>query len=133
MKNYQEINSALERGWGNDPIFSTCTHLIKQLHKEKPEKLRMLTFRNLVDIIQKKSIDEELIKALIVLESLEVKVLEKHYLFIDDNDEEFEYAAEDLSKAEKDGGLAHPITGQLLIDYKKFIFPYFSLNQELLD
>ncbi|MGL5005788.1 MAG: hypothetical protein ACRC53_00130 [Plesiomonas sp.] len=68
--------------------------------------------------------------AIQVLCNPKVNVLSLSYQFIDDFHEPINISISDVMEAEDSGVLEHPLTGELVNDYKQYVFPYFTLNDK---
>ncbi|KAB7714683.1 hypothetical protein GBN32_02080 [Plesiomonas shigelloides] len=68
--------------------------------------------------------------AIQVLCNPKVGVLSLNYQFIDDFHEPININISDVIEAEDSGVLEHPLTGELVNDYKRYVFPYFTLNDK---
>lgn len=61
-----------------------------------------------------------------------IDVLDKHFIFIDENNDiEEELELEEIKQAKVDGYLIHPVTGQCVTDYEPYVYVFFSVNQML--
>ncbi|MEY0696121.1 hypothetical protein AB7378_20475 [Providencia rettgeri] len=71
---------------------------------------------------------DELISAVQILANPEINVLIIKYLYIDENENTHEIPYNEIIEAEKEKSLVHPVNGELIYDYKKHIFQFFSVN-----
>lgn len=55
-----------------------------------------------------------------------------NYWFIDDFHDPIELELEDVIEAEINQSLVNPFTGEIMYDYKSFVFPFFTLDESKL-
>ncbi|MBT0719429.1 hypothetical protein HGT71_14360 [Rosenbergiella epipactidis] len=65
------------------------------------------------------------ISAVHVLCNPQIGVLELKYLFIDDYNDPIEISIDEVFEAHTSHSLENPYTGDLIYDYKKYVFPFF--------
>jgi len=92
----------------------------------------MLTFISFKNVLGYPSVDELLIRAVMLLANSSVHALDAKLLFIDDDDAEYELDPAELEDARKEGALAHPVTGALIGDYERKVFPFFVPSDRLI-
>lgn len=61
----------------------------------------------------------------------DVHVLRLKYLFIDEFDHRVDITADDVQQAYDHGSLENPLTGDLITNFKKYVFPFFVPNKPL--
>ncbi|HCC6276043.1 TPA: hypothetical protein M5976_005549, partial [Klebsiella pneumoniae] len=62
-----------------------------------------------------------------VLCNPKVNFLKLNYQFIDDGFDPVNISIADVIDAEDNQGLEHPYTGEIVPDYKKYVFPFFTV------
>ncbi|MEY0579793.1 hypothetical protein [Providencia manganoxydans] len=86
-------------------------------------------YRQLEAISKEENIDTNtLLSAIQILANPNINVLIIKYLYITEDDETFEISYDEIIEAEKEKSLVHPSSGELVFDYKKHIFPFYSIN-----
>ncbi|WP_210082111.1 MULTISPECIES: hypothetical protein [Pantoea] len=63
----------------------------------------------------------------------EVHILNLKYVFIDELNNQTDVRAEDVEEAYELGSFQHPFTGDLIYNYKKYIFPFFVPSKPLME
>lgn len=97
-------------------------------------------YRQLIDIAKSANSKEDHVElnftdlgiAIQVLCNPRVNLLSLNYQFIDDFHEPVNINISDVIEAEDSGVLEHPLTGELVNDYKQYVFPYFTLNDKFI-
>ncbi|MEB5993650.1 hypothetical protein MXL79_10830 [Serratia ureilytica] len=75
--------------------------------------------------------EETLTSAIQVLCNPKISILVLKYIFIDKcEDVRVNISVSEVTEALRENCFAHPISGELITDYKKYIFPYFSVSDE---
>lgn len=119
-----------------DPARYVCRTLFLFLTSEHASKLKHFTYKTLIngtglDI----STPEDyvlIIKATDYFSSYKAHLLNMHFQYIDDTLEEPLEVEDDLiSHALDTGKFYHPETGELVDDFNKFLFPYFTPSEFL--
>ncbi|MEH5745729.1 hypothetical protein [Atlantibacter hermannii] len=95
-----------------------------------------LSYKDLLNIVgsyngtlQAETCQEKVIyPAIQILCSPKIDFLKLNYWFIDDFHDPVELNLEDVIEAEISESLVNPFTGELLYDYKSFVFPFFTLD-----
>lgn len=72
--------------------------------------------------------ENDIYPAIQILCSPKVDFLKLNYWFIDDSHDPIELRLEEVIDAEISHSLANPFTGELMYDYKAFVFPFFTLD-----
>ncbi|MCW1144240.1 hypothetical protein AA9G20_21610 [Klebsiella pneumoniae] len=72
----------------------------------------------------------DVFSAIQVLCNPRVDFLKLNYQFIDDIYGTFEVSISDVIDAEKSHFLEHPYTGELVENYKEFVFPFYTVKYE---
>lgn len=71
--------------------------------------------------------DHDIYLAIQVLCNPKVNFLKLNYQFIDDGFAPVNITITDVIEAEDNHGLEHPYTGEIVSDYKKYVFPFFTV------
>ena len=132
MSRLDEIRAVIAKDWPDDPVVDVCERIIGFLVKLPEEELRQLSPTAFSRGVGRDEVDELLLKAITILTATSVKILEPHFLFIDDEDQEYEVSRESLRYAQREGTLVHPKTGSEIEDYESHILPYFSPTDEFI-
>lgn len=122
----------LNRRWGEDPAGKLCVKLIEFMQKQPTHELEMLTFANIGSILERDPLDEHVIRAITILVSSSLHVLERHHIFIDEQEQEHEISKTEFKQIYKTGEYAHPVTGELIENWKEKVVPYFTPSQTFL-
>lgn len=124
--------SKLLRHWQGDPAADVSLALLGYMKIQSAKKLSMLTFDDLLAATGKSQVDDQLIRAISILVGT-ADALDTKYLFIErEGAIEIGVSDEDVAKAQKDGMFRHPVTGTLVEDYERKLFPYFAASQAYL-
>lgn len=127
-----EIKAELSRGRTDDRIIALCFKILDFLSRTPEPDLRMLTFRTLSLVVEKKKVDSDLLTAITILVSSNVAALDARALLIDDDETEYDLSPEDLAEARISGELIHPYTGYPVHDFEAKVFPYFVPTSRVL-
>lgn len=113
----------------NTPIYLYSSMIIDFMIYAKPQELRMITYRDIIRETKLDDINNELLSALTILTSDKINFLEiKAFFHDDDNNEDYEISFSDIREAKNKGGMPHPSSGQLVINFSEHIIPYFSAS-----
>ncbi|ELK4957014.1 hypothetical protein Q6790_001521, partial [Escherichia coli] len=82
--------------------------------------------------IQPEAYEQVVYPAIQILCSPKVEFLKLNYWFIDDFHDPIELELEDVIEAEINQSLVNPFTGEIMYDYKSFVFPFFTLDESKL-
>lgn len=122
---------ALEKYWASDAAIDSCRRLVAYISRTPTEDMRVMTYRNIADILGKTIVDDELLRALAILTNSPVRLLEARSFFTDKNDgREFDLSPEETATALRRGAVVHPETGELVPDAKKNLVPFFAVTEE---
>lgn len=94
-----------------------------------------ISYRLMLDIaISNKALassfdDADFYSAIQVLCNPNVNFLRLNYQFIDDEFEPIDISISEIVEAEENDGLEHPYTGEILKNYKSYVFPFFTVNK----
>ncbi|TLP57486.1 hypothetical protein FEE96_19055 [Parasedimentitalea maritima] len=119
-----ELNAAL----GTTQVASLCVQLIDQLVHLDDAHGQMLTYTSLQKLLNYPEIDTPLVSAVHFLTSSRYALLEAHGQLIDDDGDEYPLEDVDFNEVLKSGFLVHPGTGEIVIDAKDKVMPYFALS-----
>ncbi|MFS2008373.1 hypothetical protein ACCD06_00640 [Azospirillum sp. CT11-132] len=120
------IKRDLEERGGNSPVLQLCLRLVEYVANLPPSQREMLTYRTFVKASGKNQIDQELMAAITILSTSNVRAFEFRGLFVDDNEDEYEVSADDIASARASGEFIHPQTGKAVPDFENRIIPFFS-------
>lgn len=117
----------------------TVLFLYKEIFREASEKVTRGGTSNLflsyVDLRSVFNENELQLKyfpdSLKILCNPDVHVLRLKYLFIDELDRRLDLTAKDVQDAYEHGSLAHPLTGDLITNFKRYVYPFFVPNKPL--
>jgi hypothetical protein len=73
-------------------------------------------------------VEEISVIAIQVLCNPTIDFLKLKYFFIDDFNEPIEIKINEVMEAHTSSSLEHPYTGELLYDYKNYVFPFFTVD-----
>lgn len=123
-----EFYEKLERFFGSEPgIASDCRVVAKYLEATSPEKLRMISFVTLAQILGKTTVDDDVVRIAAILSTSACHLLRKKWIFLDvETGDEHELAAEQVAALISEGQLAHPETGKLVENAGRHIYPFFE-------
>ena len=130
MSRIAELKAELVERWSGNATVELCLRIIDSLSTLSDEETRMLTFTSFKNVVDKKSIDEELIRAISLLANTSIHALDSKLLFVDDDEHEFEIDKEELAKAKRTGFLIHPETGEPVEEFESKIIPFFVPSEK---
>lgn len=94
-----------------------------------------LSYKDLVNIVndyngslQLELCEQVIYPAIQILCSPKIDFLKLNYWFIDDIHDPVELELEEVIEAEISQSLVNPFTGELMYDYRSFVFPFFTLD-----
>ncbi len=94
-----------------------------------------LSYKDLINMVNDyngsmhlESSEKIIYPAIQILCSPKVDFLQLNYWFIDDYHDPVELEVEEVIEAEINQSLVNPFTGELMEDYKSFVFPFFTLD-----
>lgn len=73
-------------------------------------------------------VEEMSVTAVQVLCNPAIDFLKLKYFFIDDFNDPIEIEIRDVLEANSSNSLEHPYTGELVYNYKSFVFPFFTVD-----
>lgn len=123
----------------DDYVMEIALYLYTELSRPSPNNKSnyLLSYPDLIKIYHSasgslKSFEDEINNvsiyvAIQVLCNPKVNFLELKYYFIDDNDDFHLLPIKDVLDAEKNCSLEHPLTGDLISNYKSHVFPFFNV------
>ncbi len=79
--------------------------------------------------LQSETYEQVIYPAIQILCSPKIDFLKLNYWFIDDFHDPVELEIEEVVEAEISQCLVNPYTGELMHDYKLFVFPFFTLDE----
>lgn len=120
-----QIRSELRNRWDGDPILQLCLKLVDYVDALPTDQRRMLTFRTLLNAVDKRGVDDEFMRALTILVSSRVSALDAHALLVDEDETEHEIDPVELERARATGTLLHPETGVLVQNFEGHVIPFF--------
>jgi len=130
--NKKEAIQQVQAVWDKSPAALLCVAIVDQLAEGV---LQRLTFGQLYRLASKnEASQDDIARALQYLTGHDLHLLDTEFEFIDENDETFYFALQDLSVAEREGALYHPESGELIDNYEERVFPTFvpsSLAKEI--
>ncbi|MBK0000213.1 hypothetical protein [Erwinia sp. S38] len=102
--------------------------------KKAPNML--LSYNDIFSITKKhykakayKKVEEISINAVQVLCNPCIDFLKLKYYFIDDYNDPIEIDLKDVFEANFSKSIEHPYTGELVYDYKRYVFPFFTVDE----
>lgn len=121
----ERLKGQVKAIWQDAPAVDLCLRILDFLGADKPERLKMITFRDLVSATGRKTIDSELLTAVAILTNSTVSVLDARALLVDDDHTEHEIGPEEFAEARRTGSLIHPDSGKAVPDFEDHIIPFF--------
>ncbi len=123
-----EFYEKLDRFFGTEPgIARNCRAVAEYLEATSPEKLKMISFVTLAQILGKTSIDDDVVRIATILSTSACHLLRKKWMFLDvETGDEYELAGEEVKALMLDGQFTHPETGKLVEDAGSQIYPFFE-------
>ncbi len=122
----EELKGQVKDVWRDQPAVELCFRVLDFLGSaKKPEQLKMITFRDLVRVTGKNTVDSDLLTAVAILTNSSLSVLDARVLLVDDDDKEYEISSEDFAEARRTGTLIHPYSGSAISDFEDHIIPFF--------
>ncbi|NEK17455.1 hypothetical protein [Rhizobium leguminosarum] len=129
----QDLKEQMRAVWHDVPAVDVCFLVLDYLESvKKPEQLKMITFRDLVAVTGRKTVDSDLLTAVAILTNSSVSVLDARALLVDEDETEYELSPEDFAEARKVGLLIHPHSGEAVPDFENHIIPFFVPTEQFL-
>lgn len=133
MLSLKHIKVELEKAWGpSDPAISMCASILSALEALPETEARMLSLGYFKRVSGARAVDEALMKALGLLTSGDHPALVRHFVFFDDDGQEYPVAAKDYEQATVDGWLVHPRTGEPDPKFRERTYLFFDLAPGLM-
>lgn len=108
----------------------TLSRLIVEALEGLPrDETEMLTLTSIKNLIGDKGSDDDLLQALECLCGEPEAVLDRDYLLIDEDGEEFLLTDYEILEARHDGELIHPEFGTPIVDFESMIIPVFRASE----
>lgn len=124
MKRFEAIERSILSRWGNMPAVNICRAILEHAASKPTVDRLMLTYGDLYKLIGLRYDAEELQQAITILVN-RFNALEMRMLFVDDHQKEFYLEDEEQSDFLETGELAHPESGQTVINPEDHVFPYY--------
>ena len=118
----EDLRLELQKRLHGDPALALCLKILDHLSQVGPQSLN---FSNLTEVVGKKRVDSEMLRALMVLTASERAVLELMGKFIDDDGNEYLIAPRILSATLRSGQFVHPKNQILVEDFERKLILYF--------
>jgi hypothetical protein len=128
----EELKGEVRAVWHDAPAVDLCFRILDYLGAGKPERLKMITFRDLVGVTGKATVDSELLTAVAILTNSAVSILDARALLVDEDETEHEISPEDFAEARRSGSLIHPDSGKPVQDFEDHIIPFFVPSDRFL-
>jgi hypothetical protein len=128
----EELKGQVRAVWRDTPAADLCIQILEYLGKGKPERLKMITFRDLVGATGKATVDSELLTAVAILTNSTFSVLDARALLVDEDETEHEISREEFAEARRTGSLIHPDSGKPVQDFEDHIIPFFVPSDRFL-
>lgn len=132
MNQLDDLKTELIEKWSDDPAGELCLALVDFLRAQPEEHLRMLTYYSIGRILEREPLDENVLRAVTILVSTKVHALERRFLFIDDEKQEYELDNEEIEEVQRTGNLVHPETGDVVEDFESKLVPFFVPSDSFL-
>ncbi|MFL9944285.1 hypothetical protein [Paraburkholderia graminis] len=130
--NKKEAIQRVQAVWDTSPAASLCVAIVDQLAEGV---LHRLTFGQLYRLASKNDASQDdIARAVQYLTGNDLHLLDTEFEFIDENDDTYYFAMQDLNEAQHEGALYHPESGELIDNYEERVFPTFvpsSLAKEI--
>lgn len=131
MSVMEDIRQAIATSWPTVPGADLSIRLLEfVLHLPEPET-RLMTMPMLARGVGLNGVDQNLLTAITILVSSRLELLQPRAMLIEDGDQEFEVEPDDLSVARAEGVLAHPETGEPILDFEDKLYPFFVPTERL--
>lgn len=127
----ESVKAELKERWADQPALELCVRIVDYIGRVGAQQSSMLTYRSFAKILNRDNVDSDIIQAIAILSSSNIAALDPHALFVDEDDNEHEIPAEELSEAIQDGNVIHPVTGVKLLDAHDRIIPFFEPSEKL--
>lgn len=127
-----ELKGQVKAVWQDAPAVDLCFRILDFLGAGKPDRLKMITFRDLVRATGKAKVDSELLTAVAILTNSTLSVLDARALLVDEDDTEHEIGPEQFAEARRSGSLIHPDSGKPVPDFEDHIIPFFVPSDRFL-
>lgn len=128
----EELKAEVKSVWHDVPAVELCFRILDFLGAGKPERLKMITFRDLVNVTGKSTVDSELLTAVAILTNSALSVLDTRALLVDEDETEHEISLEEFAEARLTGTLIHPDSGKPVIDFEDHVIPFFVPSDRFL-
>jgi hypothetical protein len=115
---------------GDDVLKDACIAILDFLINTPNEELSLITFKTIADVV---GCGEGALAQVVAvrLMSTAPPALERHYLFIDDDDDEYEITDSDAADMiSKNAG--YDKKGRFITDAQKYLYPFFCISQDLI-
>ena len=135
MLTLSDIHDKIQRDL-DGPLECLCREIVDFLVSEQAKPLKHITYITLVNGSQLRfdSVEDrvQLLKVTDYLSSHRLHLLDMHFQFIEsDSSEPVLVDDEEISHALHTGEFYHPQSGQLVEDYNRFLFPFFTPTETL--
>ena len=128
----EELKAEVKSIWHDVPAVELCFRILDFLGAGKPERLKMITFRDLVNVTGKATVDSELLTAVAMLTNSHVPILDARALLVDEDDREHEIGPKEFAEARRNGALIHPDSGKPVQNFEDHIIPFFVPSDRFL-
>ncbi len=107
--------------------------ILEYLLSKNKNDLQFITYQSLQLGLDLEVVNADLVSAVSHLTNHNPPVFKPHIMFVTEEEEEYEISLEEYQSALKNGVLVHPESGEECIDFKSKLFPFFTLNETLLE
>lgn len=122
-----ELKAKISKDMGGTEVGPLCLLLVDELWNLPADETRHLTyesFQNLLKIEQ----STKLLAAINYLTQAEESVLDARGIFLYGDELEYELSPIEFSNVVKSNFLIHPISGEVVENPRKYVFPFFSFE-----
>ncbi len=128
------LKKVIETDWAEQAEFcAACLAVVDYVHST--QELSHLTFGKIRRIVKNETkidlSERDLVSLTAYLCRDDLSVLQVGFEFLDENEEIFPLSKEDISRAERERSLPHPITGDMIEDFKDQILIFFEPGERI--
>jgi len=123
------LTSELTKTFENHPSLPLSFSILDAMLTILSSELEMMSFVSFQNLLHDPVSAEDLHAALTIL--FVAGLLEKDFLLIDDDSEEYSVSKEEMATAEVSGFLIHPNLGVPIVNYEKLVVTFYRASDDL--
>jgi hypothetical protein len=123
------IVAGLKDAWNSEPEFSVSIALVEFLN-EHWQDTSYLTYGFINELARERRVMDPNAVARVIQYFLSAHLLEMRFEFQDEDDKAYPIALDVIEHARRNGRFAHPMTGELELDFESKLFVYFLPSPE---